>query len=70
MNEFAFPPKYKIGDLVSIMMPGEDCGPMLGVVVEVRSATITKKPLYSIHLPTGNQGSAFESHLKPINERK
>ena len=70
MNEFAFPPKYKVGNLVSMMFPGEDCGPMLGVVVEVRPSTITKKPLYSIHLPNGKQGAAFESHLESINERK
>jgi hypothetical protein len=70
MNKFASPPKYKVGDLVSMMMPGEYCGSMLGVVVEVRSSTITRKPLYSIHLPTGNQGVAYESHLESISERK
>ena len=66
MDEFAFPPKYKLGDLVWYEMG--DYGPKtLGMVVRVEMSMITKKPMYSIHLPTGKQGAAFESHLEFTN---
>jgi len=64
MNEFSFPPKYKVGDLVWYGMGIVDVPTTLGVVVRVESSSINKLPLFYIHLPTGNQGVAFQSELE------
>jgi hypothetical protein len=68
MSEFVRDAKFKIGDLVSVMMPDfKNCGPMLGIIVEVRLSIITKNALYLVHLPTGKVGAAFEKDLEFAN---
>jgi len=63
MNEFAFPPKYKVGDLVRYTIR-DDSQTTLGVVVRVESSSINKLPIFWVHLPNGNQGVAFQSELE------
>ncbi|HIL26253.1 MAG TPA: hypothetical protein EYG21_02505 [Nitrospinaceae bacterium] len=66
MEEFAFPPKYKVGDLVWYEMG--DYGPTtLGIVVRVESSSINKLPIFYIHMPTGRVGAAFQSELEFAN---
>jgi len=67
MSEFVKDAKFKIGDLVSMMPDFKNCGPMLGIIVEVRLSIITKKALYLVHLPTGKVGAAFEKDLEFAN---
>jgi len=71
MNEFTFPPKYKVGDLVHYTITNDDCdeATTLGVVVQVEPSTINKLPIFWVHLPNGNQGLAFQSELRYADEK-
>ena len=62
MNEFTFPPKYKVGDLVQFARTKA-----LLVVVKVEPSSINKLPLFVVHMPNGNQGLAFQSELEYAN---
>tara|TARA_R110002051_G_scaffold227741_1_gene290016 strand:- start:646 stop:861 length:216 start_codon:yes stop_codon:yes gene_type:complete len=70
MSEFSRKPKFKVGDLVSVMMPGfKNCGPLLGIIVEARPSTIQRLPMYWVHLPNGKRCNSVEEHLEFANAR-
>jgi hypothetical protein len=70
MCEFSRKPKFKIGDLVSLMaLDFKDCEPILGIIVEVRPSTIKRLPIYWVHLPSGKRCNSAEDHLEFANAR-
>jgi len=66
MDEFSFPPKYKLGDLVWYEM-GEYGPTTLGIVVRVEISMINKLPIFYIHMPTGQVGVAYQNELEFAN---
>jgi hypothetical protein len=72
MSEFSRKPKFKVGDLVSLcrqLRSTKDCGPLLGIIVEVRPSTIQRLPMYWVHLPNGKRCNSVEERLEFANAR-